>query len=333
MDFIGILLAIVLFLFLITIHESGHFIGAKLSGIKVNEFSIGMGPSLFKKQGQETLYSFRLLPIGGYVMMEGEDESSSDPRSYKNSAAWKRFLTILAGPFTNFLFGFLVFVLLANFSGYASNTIDQVIENSPASIAGLEKGDKIVKVNGKNTYIFNQISKEINDSDKKLDLEIERNGKKHSYTLETEIQDNRKVVGIVSEVKKDFLGSLKYGFQNTIFMTSTLWEGLKGLVTGVFGLENLSGPIGVISQVGKSVSYGFLTYINMAAFISINLGLFNLLPIPALDGSKLLFNLFEMITGKKVNEKFETTITFIGFIALLALILVVSYNDIVKIFK
>lgn len=333
MDFIGILLAIVLFLFLITIHESGHFIGAKLSGIKVNEFSIGMGPALYNKQKGETLYSLRLLPIGGYVMMEGEEESSNDPRSYKNSAAWKRFLTILAGPFTNFLFGFLVFTLLANFSGYASNTVDKVIENSPAAVAGVKKGDKIVKVNGKNTHIFNQISKKINEADKKLDLEIDRNGEKISFSVNTDMKDGRKIIGVVSETKNDFFGSLKYGIYNTIFMTANMWEGLKGLVTGVFGIENLSGPIGIISQVGKSVSYGFTTYLNIAALISINLGLFNILPIPALDGSKLVFILFEMITGKKVNEKFETTITLIGFILLLALILLVSYMDIVKLFK
>lgn len=328
----GIIAAIFLFLLLITIHEGGHFIGAKLSGIKVNEFSVGMGPAIYKKQGEETLYSLRALPIGGYVMMEGEETSSSDPRSYENSAPWKRFLTIFAGPFTNFLFAFLVFLAIATFSGYASNEIGDISPNSPAQAAGLQVGDKIIEVNGKKTHIFSQAANEINTSQGQVELIIERDDSEMTLNVTPIQQEDRNIIGVLSQTKNDFLGAISYSWHYMIYSSKMILTGLVGLFTGLFGLNNLSGPIGVINQVSQSVGYGLLTFLSFGAIISLNLGLFNLIPIPALDGSKLVFILYEMISGKPVNKKFEHTITVVGFMALLGLILVVSINDVINLF-
>lgn len=329
---ITIIAGLAMFLILVTIHEGGHFSGAKLSGIKVNEFSVGMGPSLFNKKKGETLYSLRALPIGGYVMMEGEEENSSDPRSFNNSSAWKRLITIFAGPFVNYLFAFIVFFIIACFQGHTTTIVEQVELNSPAFEAGITQGDEIIKINGKNISIFQEISEIINASDDDINIILSRNGNDVSINLNPKIEDGRKIIGITPKITNSFLSNIKYAFDYTIFMTVIIWNSLKGLFTGLFGLNQLSGPVGVISQVGESLNYGFLTYLNFSALISINLGFFNLLPIPALDGSKILFILIEMIMGRPINKKFEQNITMIGFIFLLGLILYATFNDILRVF-
>lgn len=264
--------------------------------------------------------------------MEGEEGDSYDPRSYNNSAAWKRFLTIFAGPFANFLFAFLIFIIIANANGYSSTEVESVIDNSPAHIAGLRQDDNIKQVNGKNVYIFNQVSREISKSSGPVKLLIDRQGNDETFTIEPIEESGRKLIGVEARIKDDFLGSIRYGWHNTFFMTGLILEGLLGLLTGVFGLDQLSGPIGVISQVGASASHGLIPYLNFGAIISLNLGLFNLLPIPALDGSKLVFILYEMITGRRANQKFEQGITILGFVFLMVLILVVTFKDISRLF-
>lgn len=317
MDFIGIIAGLAMFLFLITIHELGHFIGAKLSGIKVNEFSIGMGPAIYKKQGVETLYSLRVLPIGGYVMMEGEEESSDDPRAYENSAAWKRFLTIFAGPFMNFLFAFLVFFSMATIQGTPTTTIESVQINSPAENAGLLAGDKIISINNNAVESFSDVSKFVNEDSDNYIIKIERNSAEEEFHLVPQVDENgQKKIGVYPRLEKNLLEGLKYGITNTYEMTKMVWNSLMGLFTGLFGINDLSGPVGIISQVGEFVKMGFLVYLNLAALISINLGLFNLLPIPALDGSKLLFIIIEAIFRKPLNRNIEQKITIAGFIVL-----------------
>lgn len=329
---LNIMLGLIMFLFLITIHEGGHFLGAKLSGIKVNEFSIGMGPTILNKQGEETLYSLRAFPVGGYVMMEGEESDSNDARSYNNSKPWKRFLTILAGPATNLIFALIIIFCLSFVNGVPSTIIDDFSENSPAKLSGMQVGDKIIKINDSNINIFADINDAISVSNDNLDIQIERNGEKINFEVSTISDNGRKIIGISPQAKNDFLFNLGYSFNMTIYMIKQIWIGLTGLISGVLGLEQLSGPVGVIKMVGTAANMGVSSFLLFAAMISINLGFFNLLPIPALDGSKLLFILVEMIIGKPINRKFEERISIIGFILLMGLIVLITIKDVISLF-
>ncbi|MFM1538344.1 RIP metalloprotease RseP [Helcococcus bovis] len=329
---INIIIGLLMFLFLITIHELGHFTGAKLSGIKVNEFSIGMGPSIYSKKGVETLYSLRALPIGGYVMMEGEESDSDDERSYNNSKPWKKFITILAGPGINLLFAVIVFFGINAVNGTPTTTINTVANNSPAQIAEIKQGDKILKVNDKNIHIFPELISELRSSKENFTILLERDGKEISVNLKPSVQNGQKVIGISPLLESSILSNLKYSFYMTFYMMGEIWNGLRGLVSGALGLNQLSGPVGVIKQVGTVVNHGFKAFLMFSAMISINLGFFNLLPIPALDGSKLLFIICEMVLGKPINRKFEERITIVGFIFLLGLILLVTIKDVISLF-
>ncbi|MFM1514374.1 RIP metalloprotease RseP [Helcococcus ovis] len=329
---INIIIGLLMFLFLITIHEGGHFTGAKLSGIKVNEFSIGMGPSIYSKQGKETLYSLRALPIGGYVMMEGEESDSEDERSYNNSKPWKKFITILAGPGINLLFAVIVFFGINAFKGTPSTIVNKVLDNSPAQMAEIKPGDKILKINGNNINIFPEIVSELRNSKQKANILILRDNKQLSIELNTVDKNGQKSIGILPVLEGGILSNLKYSFYMTFYTMGEIWNGLRGLVSGALGLNQLSGPVGVIKQVGTVVNNGFESFLIFAAVISINLGFFNLLPIPALDGSKLLFIICEMIIGKPINRKFEERITIVGFIFLLGLILLVTIKDVISLF-
>lgn len=329
---IGIIAGLLMFLFLITIHEGGHFLGAKLSDIKVNEFSIGMGPNIFSKQKGETKYSLRALPIGGYVSMEGEDTASDDPRAFENSAPIRRFLTIFAGPFVNLLYAFIIIFLIASFQGHASTTIDTVSSDMPIAESGIIAGDKILSIDNKNVHLFNQVNQYINESNGEISIKIDRNGEILDFKLTPVESQNGKIIGITPKVINSFSSNLLYAWNMVFFIIGSIWQGLKGLFTGLFGLNQLSGPIGVVKQVGQTLDMGFVSFMLFSAFISINLGFFNLLPIPALDGSKLVFTLIEMIIGKPINKKFEQTITIIGFIFLLSLIAIVSIKDLINLF-
>lgn len=329
---IGIIAGLLMFMFLITIHEGGHFLGAKLSDIKVNEFSVGMGPSILNKQKGETKYSLRALPIGGYVSMEGEDEASDDPRSFENSAAIRRFLTVFAGPFVNLLFAFIVIFAIASFQGHVSTTIDTVSYDMPAAKVGIKTGDKIVSIDNKRVNLFNQINQYINESSGEALVKIDRNGEILEFNISPLETKDGKIIGITPKLVNSFSSNLLYSWNMMFFMIGSIWQGLKGLFTGLFGLDQLSGPIGVVNQVSQTLDMGFLSFLFFSAFISINLGFFNLLPIPALDGSKLVFILIEMIIGKPINKKFEQTITIIGFVFLLGLIIIVSVKDLINLF-
>lgn len=328
----SIIIGLLMFMFLITIHEGGHFIGAKLSNIKVNEFSVGMGPSISSKYKGETKYSLRALPIGGYVSMEGEDETSSHPRSFENSSPWKRFLTVFAGPFVNFLFAYLVIFFIATFQGHTTTTVDIVSENLPAYEAGIQSGDRILSIDDKEVKVFNEVNQYIAESSGDIKVELERDDSILTLSIKPTEMENRKVIGIQPKVSNKFSENILYAWNMTFYIVRTIWMGIKGLFTGLFGLDQLSGPVGVISQVGQSISMGWTSFLMFSAIISINLGFFNLLPIPALDGSKLLFILIEMIMGKPINKKFEQNITIVGFFLLLGLIIIVSIKDVIRLF-
>lgn len=332
MIFLTAICGIFMFMFLITIHEGGHFLGAKLSGIKVNEFSVGMGPTIFNKQKGETKYSIRALPIGGYVSMEGEGDSSDDQRAFENSSPIKRFITVFAGPLVNLLFAFLVIFAISSFHGHTSTIIDSVNADMPAYEVGLLSGDKIISVDNKNIKLFYQINKYINQSSGEIPIKVNRNGEILEFNITPTQSKDGKVIGITFKNINNFSSNIMYSWNLVFFLMGSIWESLKGLFIGLFGFNQLSGPIGVINHLGVILDKGFIAFLLFSAFISVNLGFFNLLPIPALDGSKLVFILIEMIIRKPINKKFEQTITTIGFIFLLGLIAIVSVKDIINLF-
>ena len=332
---INIIIALVMFMFLVLVHEFGHFIVAKLSGIQVNEFSIGMGPSVANIKKKETLYSIRAIPLGGYVAMEGEDEASEAPNSYTNAKAYQKFLTILAGPLMNLLTAFLIFLAISTYTGAATRVVDEVLDDSPAMVSGLQVGDEILSVNQKNSPSFAYVSQYINESQgSPISLEVKRNGEKILISnIIPEKKDDQYLIGFTVGTTKKLSSLISEAFYRVIFIIQLLWLTLKQLFTGVLGLNAVSGPIGVISQVGQAANLGAIPLLNFLALISVNLAFFNLLPIPALDGSKLLFIAIEKIIGRKINPKFEQTITIVGFILLLGLIFIVSIKDVFSLFK
>ncbi|MEQ0488130.1 RIP metalloprotease RseP [Anaerococcus murdochii] len=335
-----ILLAVVLFLLLIVFHEFGHFIIAKKSGIKVNEFAVGMGPLVYSKEKGETTYSFRAIPIGGYCAMEGEDDESSDPRSFDNAPASKRFLTILAGPVANLIIAVLVFTIVGVIGGVVTTTVSDFIDDSPAKAAGIEKGDEILKINDQVIDDFNDISKVVNDfyKDKDFDKEItvlaKRNGKDLDFAFKPKVEGENTYIGIIPARRTPgFFEAIGLGFKETGRNVKMIFTILGRLFTGKLAFGALSGPVGVLKELGNQAQNGLANLLYFLAYISVNLAVFNLLPIPALDGSKLLTSGIEIITGKKINKKLEEKITMVGFFILLGLILVVSIKDIVNLFR
>lgn len=335
-----ILLAVVLFLLLIVFHEFGHFIVAKKSGIKVNEFAVGMGPLIYSKEKGETTYSLRAIPIGGYCAMEGEEDESNDPRSFDNAPAFKRFLTILAGPVANLIIAVLVFTIVGGISGVVTTEVSDFIEDSPAKIAGIEKGDEISKLNGKEISDFTEISKVVNDFykdkdfEKEINVEVKRDDKDLDFNFKPKVEAENVYIGIIPARRTPgFFEAIALGFKETGRNIKMIFTILGRLFTGKLALGALSGPVGVLKELGNQAQSGLANLLYFLAYISVNLAVFNLLPIPALDGSKLLTSAIEMITGKKINKKLEERITMVGFFILLGLILVVSIKDIINLFR
>ena len=405
---------IILLGFLIFIHELGHFIVAKLCNIKVNEFAIGFGPLIWKKQGKETKYSLRLLPLGGFVSMEGEEERSEDSRSFSKASIPKRIAVCISGATVNILFGVIIyFILMVSQGPFVSNEVDSVLENFVAQEIGLKNGDKIIEIDGKQTnnqkdiknVLGYQDGKEINIKVKReeeileynilptavnnkytgiyLDEEckivaIEKESPAEKQGLKTndkiikinneEInEDTQKVLEIINQkglntmlitvernneevnieltpdyIPTYYLGALfKIAPDNLInrlingvnetneFMISIL-DNVRQLFTGKVGIDQMMGPVGISETVAKTE--GVKEFVYLLALISLSLGITNLLPIPALDGGKILILIIEAIRRKPLNEKTEINIQLIGFSILIGIALIVTYNDILRIF-
>lgn len=346
-----ILFSILFFGFLIAIHEFGHFITAKLSGVRVNEFSIGMGPRLFGRKWGETEYSLRLFPVGGFCAMEGENEESSDPRSFSKASFGKKVLILVAGSGVNFLAGMLILVLL--FSGakaYVSTTLDSFMEGCPAAAEGyLMPGDELVKINGSRVFTHNDISLLLSrNGEETVDLVVKRNGEKIALedvpmTLqeyETE-QGSRMRYGLNFKVQQsNLMRNVELALNSTASFTRSVWLGVLDLISGAVGLKDMAGPIGVVGvmteagQQAPSVGAGLVNLLYFGAFIAINLAVMNLLPIPALDGGRLFFLLLNGITmllfRRKIPDQYEGYVHMIGLALLMLLMLVVGISDIYK---
>lgn len=334
-----VIIALIMFLLLVTIHEFGHFIVAKLSGIKVNEFAVGMGPEIFSKQKGETKYSLRLLPIGGYCAMEGEEESSSDPRSYDNAPAYKRFLTILAGPLMNLLLAVIVFSIVSYNTGAPTTHVGGFTENSPAKEAGMEIGDKLLSVGDSQINEFTDISKALADfyakenAKESVPVLVSRNGTNKNIDIKADTSNGAPMLGVTSQFRKvGLIEAIGRGFKDTWLNVKIIFNVFGQLFTGKLSPKALSGPVGVVKEIGNQAKSGAMNLLYFLAYISVNLAVFNLIPFPALDGSKLVTNLYEMLTGRPVNKKIEERVTVIGFIVLLGLILLVTVKDIFTLF-
>lgn len=340
------IVAILIFCIIILFHEWGHFLLAKKNGIKVNEFCIGLGPTIVGFTKGETKYSIKLLPFGGACMMEGEDEESTDSRSFNSKTPLQRISVVAAGPLFNFLMAFIFSIIIIGCHGYTEPVIYDTMPGYSAEAAGIEAGDRIIKMDNKRIHFYKEVSGYImfHPGDA-IDVTYERDGEVYETTL-TPVYDeesDRYLMGILGTneyVKEGPLGTLKYSaFEMKYWIWYTL-NSLKMLVTGQVSLADLSGPVGIVTVVADTyeqsmadgIYYVFLNMLNIAILLSANLGVMNLLPLPALDGGRLVFLVIELIRGKKVNPDREGMVHFIGLVCLLALMVVIMASDIFKLF-
>ena len=334
----SIVIAILLFGFMIFFHELGHFATAKWSGVKVNEFSIGMGPKIISKTVGETAYSLRLLPIGGFVAMEGEDEESEDERRFMAAPVWKRMIITSAGAVMNLILGFAVVFVLNCGQPLLGTTVVAGFAEGASSAGYLEAGDEILSVNGeKSGCDYDIVYSLIRDTDGVVEMEVLRGGEK--IHLDEVVFDTNEVNGMKSIVldfsiygeEPSFFGRISYAFRWTWSMVKLVWHSLGDIISGEFGISQLSGPIGVTDTISDAVaSTNYKGILLILAVVTVNLGVFNLLPLPALDGGRLFFMVIELVRGKPINQKVEGIIHAVGMALLFLLMIIVAYNDIAR---
>lgn len=328
-----VILALVLFLFLIFPHELGHFMMARAVGVKVNEFAFGMGPAVWQKQGRETLYSIRIFPVGGFCAMEGENEESDHEGAFNNKPWWAKILVLIAGAAMNVLIAVVVMSVIILISGTATTTVDKVENGSPAQIAGLKQGDKIEYISGKKIEGWNNISKFIGNKGKKIEIKVSRNGKYETFKINPRKEKDRYVIGITPVIEKSPSKAIIGGFKSTWYITRQMYKSLGMLASGNVAMKDVSGPVGMIGLVHQSAARGLISFFYLVALISLNLAIFNLLPLPALDGGRIIFVIIRMITGKAITDKQEAMVHGAGMVLLLSLMVFVTWNDIIKLFK
>ena len=379
---VTVIVTIAIFMVMITFHELGHFVSAKLLGVAVPEFSVGMGPAIFKRKGKKTLYALRIFPIGGYCRLEGEDEKSDDPEAFTNQKLWKRFIIVASGAIINLLMGFVLFMIVIKMmSPIPTNVIETVDERSYLAQAGVMPGDRIVSMDGHKIGIFYDIglyTSEFSEKTGNVEIVVKRDGKKLKFDVKPSLSEYKVTCGeksaeisdtmngitetetaeYVKEVSQDIIGtsetSKRYllGFSPkseeitavnivpeawhyTRFTVVSIFGAIRDMFSGKTGLENLSGPVGVAGVVDDAVKSGSDSLLNIlliVATLTINLGIFNLLPLPALDGGRLFFMLIELVRGKPIPPEKEGLVHTIGLILLLLLATIVCYSDIMKLF-
>ena len=355
MTIFSIIFAILIFSLVVFVHELGHFMAAKLSGVQVNEFAIFMGPAIFKKKKGETLYSIRCIPLGGYCAMEGEDEDSENPRSFQKAAWWKRLIILVAGSAMNLIIGFLLLGLVFAFDkSYDTTRIDHV-ETGCTVIreGGLQAGDQIYEIDGYRTYTASDALLLLSFESPTHDFVVKRDGKTLTfddyvmekgtfYNEKTQKEEIRYGFGFASQ-PASFTGLISYTWDSTRSVVQTVWISLSMLITGKAGLQDMTGPVGIVQIMSDTASasanlgYAVLNMLYFGGFIAINLCVMNMLPIPALDGGRcvglLLTTGIEKITKKKLNPKYEGYIHAAGMVLLLLLMAVIMFKDIIFIFK
>ena len=354
----SIVITILIFGFIILIHEWGHFIVARKSGVFVEEFAIGMGPKLWGKEKDGTLYTVRIFPLGGYCKMKDEDVESKDPDSFTNATMPKKFAIVFAGAFMNFILALVIFIGIAFFSGSATTTINEVTDGSPAQQVGIQKGDTIYKLNNNKITSFEDLTFKLARLPKNtetINLIVNRDNKKLSFDIKPKYDEvnKRYLIGIKPVLKngllsKDiegverntFFNTIKDGFNNMIFTIKVTVIGVVDLFTGKVAFKDLTGPIGITpvidSQYATAIKVGIgttiLTMLNIMALLSANIGVFNLLPIPALDGGRILFLAIEAIRGKPIPPEKEGIVHFVGFAFLMVFGIFIAFKDIINLF-
>ncbi|MBE6680355.1 MAG: site-2 protease family protein [Ruminococcaceae bacterium] len=335
-----VIVAILAFGVMIAIHEAGHFFTAKACGVKIYEFSLGMGPRLFGWVGKdETKYNFRLFPIGGFVSMKGEDEDEKGEDSFSEKKPWQKFLITAAGAIMNLLLGFIISLGLVLSTTLASNVVGEFVPDA-VSDEWLRIGDEIVEINGSAVHTYDDMQYEIlHDGYEPLDMVVIRDGERvnlHGVQFET-VEESGVVFGLrdflVMPAEKNVGNVLVHTWYMGVSTVKMIWESLVDLFSGRVGMEAVSGPVGVTEAIGTAASLGAYNLFYLLAALTMNLGVFNLLPFPALDGGRLVFILFEMIFRRKVSPKVEGFVHFIGITLLLALMVFVTFKDVVGLFK
>ncbi len=365
MSIVNIILAIVILGVLVTIHEFGHFSVAKLSGIKVNKFAIGMGPRIFKFTKGDTEYSLRLFPIGGFCAMEGEDDDSKDSGAFRNKPVLNRIGVIAAGPIMNIILGFVVaIVMTCTSSNILSCRISEFGLNSTSDKTGLQVGDEIVKMDGTRIFTTSDLSYKLSKTqDGVFDVVVKRDGEKvllndvkfyssyyyrvatdengkeyyekfatkEEYTGSDELKTAETNIDFhVSTEKKTVINVVDNSFRTTLSLSRFIWMSLVDLIRGQYKINDLSGPVGIVQVVGTVRAYGISELLYLVCMLTLNLGIFNLLPLPALDGGRLIFLIIEAIRKKPVPAEKEGMVHFVGMALLMILMIVVTISDIKK---
>lgn len=347
---INIIISLFVFGFIIFVHEFGHFLLAKKNGIYVNEFAIGMGPTLFSFTRKETKYALNLIPMGGYCMMMGENEEVEDEHSFSAKSVWARISVVVAGPFFNFILAFLLSIVLISIIGYDAPVVSEFLEGSPAQEVGIEAGDEITHYNGNRIYNFREVMiyTQFNQTGEPITLTVERDGKNHDYTFSPEKIDGRYLMGIrpVGYIRTNVLDTLKYSALEVRFQIKSTFLSLKYLFTGKISFNSLSGPVGIVAMMSDTIDQAkeesqgdkglalaniAINMLNFCILLSAGLGIMNLLPIPALDGGRTIFLLVEAISKKKLSADKEALVNTIGFVFLIGLMIVVMFQDVIKI--
>lgn len=334
-----ILIAILFFELIIIIHEGGHFFAARMMKIKVNEFSIGMGPKLFQIKGKETKYTLRLILFGGYCAMEGEDEESNDERAFVNKKVWQRFFVVVAGAVMNLVLGSIIVLVIISSGNLVGTTEIAKFEDDAISRSyGLQVGDKIKSIEGMRVYTTNDVTTGLSRcEDGKIEMVVARDGKDITLNIEFDTEEYEGM----TYTKMDFwLRGVEKNFSNVISQTCKefvsyarmVFLSVHDILVGRYGLSDMSGPVGAVSVVSQAVKTSSYTMLRIMALLTINVGLFNLFPIPALDGWRLFVLAAEGITKKKLPQKAEYIINTVGLVLLLGLMCLVTFSDITKLF-
>lgn len=338
----GIVAAIIIFGLIVIFHEFGHYLLARKNGIRVNEFSVGMGPRLCGFKRGDTDWVIRLLPLGGACMMAGEDEDVADEGTFNSKSVWARMSVVLAGPVFNFILAFIFAVVLLWNTGITTTELTTVESGSPAEAAGLMAGDRITSIGGEKVHMFKEIQMHVMMSPSETyEITYERDKEVHTAVVATVTQDGRQMMGIGTRTRKAGLGEVfQYSAYEVGYNIELVVKSLKMLVTGRLGKDDVAGPVGMVSMIDETydsaMEYGvvsmLLTMMNLVIILSANLGVMNLLPIPALDGGRLLFLIVEAIRRKPLDRSKEGFVNFVGFALLMVLMVFIMFNDIMKLF-
>jgi regulator of sigma E protease len=322
---------ILVFGIIVFFHEFGHFIFARINGIKVHEFSMGMGPKLFSIKKKETVYSLRIFPIGGYVKMEGEDEDSQEMFSFSKKNPYQRFSVIFAGPFMNFVLAIILLTIIGFIIGTPTNIVGEAIDGLPATNAGIISNDEIVSINNVKIKEWEDIVNEISSSEN-LNIKIIRDSEEIEIELIPIIdeENGRKIIGISPKYVINPIESIKNAAITTYQFSTSLFVFLKDLIVGNEVQGEVLGPVGIVELVGNEAKNGITNLLFLAAYLSVNLGVINLLPFPALDGGRIVFIIVEILRGKPIDPQKEGFVHMIGFTILMGLMVFVLWKDITR---